>query len=556
MAPASLYVAVRRQKATPCREGDTDTMPEIQFAKQIRFYFIVDCEADLCVERQVEIALAAGATVVQYRNKRFEGRDFGSVEAIRRLCAAQQVPFIVNDDIVLARAVGADGVHLGQSDEKHAPARKVLGQYAIIGASVSTVEELGETDLTGCDYIGTGPVFETGTKADANPVIGPSGLARITKCSPVPVVAIGGIDWQNAHECFAAGASGIAVISAITRAKDPAYAARELGRACALAPRTPRTPWKDEFGLIAKALEVGGAGSDAPAIRVPPGDDAALFADIPNPVFTTDTQREGVHFRRRWQSMEEIGQRAVEITFSDLAASYARPVGFFVNLCLPPEITEQDVIDLYRGIGGALAAHGAGLGGGNLSSGPVLSLDLFAAGSGGGLFPVRSAAVPGDGLYVTGPIGLARCGLECLAKGDHSHPALIERYKLPRARFDAARVLRDHDVACVMDISDGLYGDASHIAEASGTTVCFEPDHFVIDRHMAAYCVAYGIDPAARMISGGDDYELLFACPPERFEAMHHLLSGAFRVGSVTERQDRPCTGAPGGVASYRHGNP
>lgn len=531
-----------------------------RFAEQLRFYYIVDCDADLSadfsVERQVEIVLAAGATIVQYRNKRFEGRDFESVEAIRRLCAAQQVPFIVNDDIVLARAVGADGVHLGQSDEKHALARKILGQYAIIGASVSTVEDLGATDLTGCDYIGTGPVFETGTKADANPVIGPSGLARVAARSPVPVVAIGGIDWQNAHECFAAGACGIAVISAVSRAKDPAWAARELSRVCGLPPRTLRTPWEDEFGLIEKALEAGGAGSDAPSVRVPPGDDAALFADIPNPVFTTDTQREGVHFRRRWQTPEEIGQRAVEITFSDLAASYARPVGFFVNLCLPPETSEQDVIDLYRGIGRALAGHGAALGGGNLSSGPVLSLDLFAAGSGCGFFPVRSAAAPGDGLYVTGPIGLARCGLECLAKGDFSHPALIRCYKLPRARFDAARVLRDYDVACAMDISDGLFGDASHIAGASGTTVCFEPEHFVIDRRLAAYCSAYGIDPAARMISGGDDYELLFACPPKRFEAMRHLLPGAFRVGSVAERGALLCRGAPVGAASYRHGKP
>ncbi len=531
-------------------------MPESKFAEQLRFYFIVDCEADLSVERQVEIALTAGATIVQYRNKRFSGRDFESVEAIRRLCAAQQVPFIVNDDIVLARAVGADGIHLGQSDEKHALARKILGKYAIIGVSVSTVEELEATNLTGCDYIGTGPVFETGTKPDANPVIGLSGLARVAERSPVPVVAIGGIAAQNAQQCFSAGACGISVISAITRAKDPEYAARELGRACGLFPRTLRTPWDDEFELIAKAIETGGSGSEFPAIRIPPGDDAALFADFPNPVFTTDTQREGIHFRRRWQTMEEIGQRAVAITFSDLAASYAQPVGFFVNLCLPPETTEQDVIDLYRGIGRALASHGAGLGGGNLSSGPVLSLDLFAAGSGGRIFPLRSAALPGDGLYVTGPIGLARCGLECLATGDYAYPALIERYKLPRARFDAARVLRDHDVACVMDISDGLFGDASHIAEASGTTVCFEPDHFIIDWNLEAYCDAYGIDPAARMISGGDDYELLFACPPERFEAMQSQLPGAFRVGSVTDRQERSCTGAPGGVASYRHGKP
>ncbi len=529
-------------------------MPVKDLSSLLRFYFIVDCDAPVSLGGQVETALLAGATMVQYRNKGFQPRDFETLEALCRLCRTNHVPFIVNDDILLARAAGADGVHLGQSDEDHALARKILGEYAIIGASVSTLDELAGTELAGCDYIGTGPVFPTSTKPDAHPVIGPGGLSEVIRKSPLPVVAIGGIHADNAGLCFSAGAAGVAVISTITRADDPFGNALALGAACGCRPRNLHTPWNDEFALIDRMVACCASASKTPFMKVPPGDDAALFADMTNPVFTTDTQREGVHFRRYWQAMDEIGKRAVAITFSDLAASYAKPAGLFVNLCIPAETAEEDVLALYRGIDEALVNYGAVLAGGNLSSGPVLALDLFAAGTGSGIFPVRSAARAGDGLYVTGPVGLARSGLECLARGDFSFPGLIEKFKFPRARFDAADVLCSNGVACAMDISDGLYGDATHIAAASGVSVRFEPSKEAVDPQLAAYCEKYGLDPVSQMLAGGDDYELLFACRPEIFENLSSVLPDAFRVGTIVARQDRLCIGAPEGTASYRHG--
>jgi len=115
--------------------------------------------------------------------------------------------------------------------------------------------------------------------------------------------------------------------------------------------------------------------------------------------------------------------------------------------------------ELYLGIQKALKHYDCALGGGNISKGSRLSLDLFAIGEGrSDLFPTRSAARPGDGLYVTGPLGLARAGLDALIRKDDSARALINRFKMPQARFDAARVLAEHQVACVMDISDGLAG--------------------------------------------------------------------------------------------------
>jgi thiamine-phosphate pyrophosphorylase len=204
----------------------------------LRFYFITDDGADgFSALDQVRIAVEAGATMVQYRNKSFSLDDYAEVEAVRRLCRESQVPFVVNDDVLLARAVGADGVHVGQDDALPRLARYVMGPRAIVGVSVSTMSELEHTDLAFCDYIGTGPTFPTTTKADAKAAQGPSGLRDIVNRSPVPAVAIGGIDPVNAVDCFAHGAAGVAVISCITRAADPVEAAAAMAAACGVAAR-------------------------------------------------------------------------------------------------------------------------------------------------------------------------------------------------------------------------------------------------------------------------------------------------------------------------------
>ncbi len=201
--------------------------------KVLRFYFITDDSApDLSHLDQVNIAINAGATIIQYRNKAFALHSFEEVVAIRKLCAKSYIPFIVNDNILLAKAVMADGVHLGQEDEDPTIARSVLGPEAIIGISVHNPEELKKTDLSSCNYIGTGPVFPTTTKADTQKVRGLSNLEAVAKNSPLPVVAIGGITSTNAASCFEHGATGIAVISAITRAEDPEKNARKLSQAC------------------------------------------------------------------------------------------------------------------------------------------------------------------------------------------------------------------------------------------------------------------------------------------------------------------------------------
>ncbi|MDA8403903.1 MAG: thiamine-phosphate kinase [Desulfobacteraceae bacterium] len=524
----------------------------------LRFYYITDNDAPSCPPlRQVEIAVAAGATMVQYRNKRFKLSDFPEAEAIRKVCGTHHVPFVVNDHILLAKALDADGVHLGQDDDAIALARTVLGPDAIIGISVSTLEELAKTGLAGCDYIGCGPVFATATKPDAHPVIGASGLKAVAGKSPVPVAAIGGIDAENARICFEYGAAGVAVISCISRALDPKAGADALAAVCGCPPRRLAAGWSDEFGLIEKLLRQCAPGlASGTAIRVPPGDDAALLAGVRNPVITTDTQREGVHFRRDWQALDEIGRKAVAITFSDLAASYARPLALFVNLSIPAHMPESDMEALYRGIDESLKSYGAALGGGNIASGPSFSLDLFAIGEGHpDIFPLRANARPGDGLYVTGPLGLARAGLECLRKNENGFPNLIQAFKCPEPRFDAAEILAGMGVVCVMDISDGLAGDAAHIATASGISITFDFSLFYLDPALSGYCADCGMDPVRLMLEGGEDYQLLFACPPETFARIQPLIPEAFAVGRCGVFSGQFITNLPENVKSYQHGS-
>jgi thiamine-phosphate pyrophosphorylase len=185
----------------------------------VKLHVLVD---DLQTAR---VAVEGGATVVQWRLK-----DVPLVDVVERgrstrsLCARHGVPFIVNDDVEAALMLGADGVHLGQTDTGAASAKD---HGLMLGLSAATLEEAQGADGH-ADYIGAGPVWATPSKADADPAIGLDGLREICAAVSTPVVAIGGIDVSNAADCIRAGASGVAVIraardaSALVRAIDEA----------------------------------------------------------------------------------------------------------------------------------------------------------------------------------------------------------------------------------------------------------------------------------------------------------------------------------------------
>jgi thiamine-phosphate pyrophosphorylase len=176
-----------------------------------------------------KLAINGGADTIQFRQKEGSTRELiKTATEMRRLCAAKGATFIVNDRIDVALAARADGVHLGQDDFPIPLARKLLGKNRIIGGSAATPEEVEKCIRDGADYVGFGPIYPTGSKDDAGPVSGIDILKRIVESTPVPVIAIGGIDQSNASHVMGAGAHGIAVISAVCCQEDPKEAAREL----------------------------------------------------------------------------------------------------------------------------------------------------------------------------------------------------------------------------------------------------------------------------------------------------------------------------------------
>jgi len=177
----------------------------------------------------VAAAVDGGVTLVQLRDKEAPTRDLVEAgRALKALLAPRGIPLIVNDRVDVARAIGADGVHVGQGDLAPAVVRAMLGARSIIGLSITREEELGTFAPTAADYVGLGPIFPTGTKPDAAPALGEAAFAALRRRLPCPVVAIGGIALANAALAVAAGADGIAVVSAICATADPRGAAQAL----------------------------------------------------------------------------------------------------------------------------------------------------------------------------------------------------------------------------------------------------------------------------------------------------------------------------------------
>jgi thiamine-phosphate pyrophosphorylase len=184
----------------------------------------------------VEAAIAGGIDVVQLREKSATARErYDLGREVRERTAEAGIPLIVNDRVGLTLAIDADGVHLGEDDLPVAVARELLGEERVIGRSVSTVAAAREAEAAGTDYLGVGAVFATRSKevADEQADIGVERVRSIADAVDVPIVAIGGISAANATEVVAAGAEGVAVISALTAAENPTEATRELGEAVA-----------------------------------------------------------------------------------------------------------------------------------------------------------------------------------------------------------------------------------------------------------------------------------------------------------------------------------
>lgn len=206
-------------------------------ALDLRLYLVLDpelCGGAAGMVDTARAAVAGGATVVQLRAPQWKKRQWA--EAGRALKAALDplgVPLIVNDHVDVALAIDAAGVHVGQDDLHPQATRDLIGPARWLGLSISNAQQLAvvSADATlraGLDYLGVGPVFATGTKRDAAPVIGLESFEALMRAKPLPVVAIGGISAGRIAPLVAAGADGVAVVSAICGQPDPQAATRAL----------------------------------------------------------------------------------------------------------------------------------------------------------------------------------------------------------------------------------------------------------------------------------------------------------------------------------------
>ncbi len=205
----------------------------------LRIYLVMgtpNVSADQDPAEVLRQAIAGGITLFQFREK---GAGSLTGEArlslalrLRELCRAQQIPFIVDDDVDLALAVEADGVHVGQEDADASRVRSRIGSGRMLGVSVHSVQEARLAVQAGADYLGVGPIYPTRSKADAQAVLGIEGIRELRAAGiAVPMVGIGGITADLAASVLAAGADGIAVISAIAGAPDAQAAALEFAAA-------------------------------------------------------------------------------------------------------------------------------------------------------------------------------------------------------------------------------------------------------------------------------------------------------------------------------------
>lgn len=195
-------------------------------------YAIIDPEVCADPLAIAAAALRGGCAALQLRAKRLDEASFLTLgRALVRACRTAGVPFFVNDRFELATGLGADGVHVGQTDAPIETVRERVGPHVSISVSTHSLEQALEAERRGASLLGFGPVFTTSTKLNPDPVIGVSGLREVCARVRIPVIAIGGITQDNVADVARAGAPLAAVIAALARAEDPEQAARALHRA-------------------------------------------------------------------------------------------------------------------------------------------------------------------------------------------------------------------------------------------------------------------------------------------------------------------------------------
>jgi thiamine-monophosphate kinase len=279
--------------------------------------------------------------------------------------------------------------------------------------------------------------------------------------------------------------------------------------------------------LLRERIASAGAG-DFKRLFVGSGDDAAVTTPGGATATSVDAIVEGVHFSRRTFPARAIGVKALAAALSDLAAMGASPGEAYVQLGLPDDVSEDELVAIANGLGECAAAAGVAIAGGDISASPVLFLCITAVGHAddASSLVTRAGAKPGDALVVTGALGAAAAGLLLLERHDLAAglgagvaDALRARQLEPEPRLAAGTALAATGASAMIDLSDGLAGDARHVAASSGARLRIEADAVPVSEGVHEVARAAGEDPERVALAGGEDYELLAALPAAKLDA-------------------------------------
>jgi len=276
---------------------------------------------------------------------------------------------------------------------------------------------------------------------------------------------------------------------------------------------------QSEFALINWLVSWLSRNKGGKGIILGAGDDCAIIrAGRSRLLLTTDSLVEGVHFERGWLSATELGRRGFLVAASDLAAMGGAPRAALLSLEIPSSTPAAYLQSIIKGFAVACRRHGAELVGGNICRAPAIGIDAFLLGEPAQVCLARKGARPGDRIFVSGTPGdaggglaLLRCGTLAKQRQRSSARRLVRRWITPPARFALARLVASRKLARAMiDISDGLLQDLSHICQRSGVGAVVASDKLPLSGPLRR---EFGDQASAYALGGGEDYELLLAVP-------------------------------------------
>ncbi len=489
------------------------------------------CRGDLLAS--CEAAVRGGATAVLLRDKELpRGERRRLARRLRTITAKYGASLFVHTDAALAKEVDADGVHL---DARAGPreitgAKRVVGRSRIVGVSTHSGDEAREAWMADADYAFLGPILPTESHP-GRPALGWRAYEDAV-LGTFPLLPIGGVTPEEIRKTFLhfPGGNNVAVVGSVLGAADPEASAGSLLAAL----HTKEDPWGgttapaglEERSIVAGFLRSMGR---IPGLALGPGDDAVVLR-AGGVAVATDLTIEGVHYRRRTPA-RAAGFKAAGRALSDLAAIGADPLGLMVGLAVR---RGRGAPARARGLeaGAAACARSVGarvLGGDTKETGGTETVAITALGRVRGRPPLaRSGGSPGDALFVTGPLGGS------MTRGRHLRPR-------PRVAVGSALRRLGLATACI-DVSDGLAADLHRLCKASGTGAFLHDVRIPIHPDTRGRGFRHRV---RRALHDGEDYELLFAVPPERAAAVEREgVAGrpVHRIGRLVHRN--------GGVSS------